>query len=302
MNFFFRIADRWVCRGVAAGEGTVASHTQGTHPAVVITGGSRGLGLALAETLAADPEGLSVVLVARTPDRLARACERVSVLTTARVVPVVLDLRARDACLRLDEALAGEGLYCDVLVCNAGIGLGGPLSEQPATSVQALIDLNVSVLTQLMHHHLPRMLERGRGGIINIASLGGYVPGPHQALYYASKAFVISLTAAVAYEEAGRGVRIASVAPGPINTTFHRAMGADNALYRWLLPALSPQQAARSIWRGYRLGCSAITPGLANWLLARVISIIPHAVSVPMMALLLRPRPDHSAGTQRAEH
>ena len=89
-------------------------------------------------------------------------------------------------------------------------------------------------LTQLTRHFLPGMRVRGRGGILNLASLGGYAPGPNQAAYYASKAYVLSLTEAIAAETAGEGVRVCALAPGPVNTRFHARMGAENAFYRYL--------------------------------------------------------------------
>ena len=108
-----------------------------------------------------------------------------------------------------------------------------------------LLDLNVAALTRLMHHVLPGMLARARGGILNVASLGGLVPGPYQAAYYASKAYVVSLTEAVAAENAGRGVRFMALAPGPVNTGFHAAMGAELSFYRQLIFALERGATAR---------------------------------------------------------
>ena len=112
-----------------------------------------------------------------------------------------------------------------------------------------------------MRHALPAMLARGEGGIINVASLGGLVPGPNQAAYYASKAYVVSLTRAVAAENAGRGVRLMALAPGPVDTGFHHAMGAELSFYRQLVLALSADQTARSAYRGYVLGFWARRPG-----------------------------------------
>ena len=113
-----------------------------------------------------------------------------------------------------------------------------------------------------MRHALPAMLARGEGGIINVASLGGLVPGPNQAAYYASKAYVVSLTRAVATENAGRGVRLMALAPGPVDTGFHRAMGAELSFYRQLMIALSPEQTARAAYRGYMLGLHLVVPGV----------------------------------------
>src|SRR5690606_3538883 len=115
----------------------------------------------------------------------------------------------------------------------------------------------------LMRHFLPAMCVRGRGGVLNVASLGGYAPGPYQAAYYASKSYVIALTEAVAWETRGLGVRVAVFAPGPVRTRFHARMGAENALYRWPLPAPSPSLAVVSFVRWIVWFRTGITPALA---------------------------------------
>ncbi len=153
-----------------------------------------------------------------------------------------------------------------------------------------MLDLNVDALTRLMRHALPAMLARGEGGIINVASLGGLVPGPNQAAYYASKAYVVSLTRAVATENAGRGVRLMALAPGPVDTGFHRAMGAELSFYRQLMIALSPEQTARAAYRGYVLGLHLVVPGITAKLLQIALWIIPHALLLPIIGWLLRRR------------
>lgn len=115
------------------------------------------------------------------------------------------------------------------------------------------------------------------------------MPGPYQAAYYASKAYVVSLTRAVASETAGRGVRVVSVLPGPVETTFHAEMGANNALYRYIMPSLTPDEVASSVSRGYRLGHRLIVPGIFNWLVSRFAGIIPYNILVPIVGRLLWP-------------
>lgn len=269
---------------------------EGLKPAVVITGASRGIGLALARAYAADYD--VVIMIARTHDKLAKAAASVEADGRAQALVLARDLRSPEICRDLDEFLSEHGLYCDLLINNAAIGLGGAFTHQHPGSVQALIDLNISAVTRLMRHFLPAMLARGRGGIVNVASLGGYVPGPYQAQYYASKAYVISLTAAVAQEVCGRGVRIASVSPGPVETSIHASMGADDALYRFVLPAMSTRRVAASVRRGYRLGSSAITPGVLNWFTARVSGLVPHWLLAPLIGIILKPR-DSSTRTDR---
>ena len=156
--------------------------------------------------------------------------------------------------------------------------------------IDAVTDLNVTALTRLTRAFLPDMLVRGHGGIINIASLGGFLPGPYQAAYYATKAHVISLTRAIAWENRGRGVRITTVVPGPVNTAFHARAHGETSLYRRILPGVSPEKVARATRRGYALGLGIIVPGVFPTLLSLAVRILPGALTIPAMAFLLNPR------------
>jgi hypothetical protein len=186
--------------------------------------------------------------------------------------------------------LAVEEAFVDLLVNNAGIGVAGEFHKHNAAELSRLINLNVRSLTALTHALLPAMLERGAGGIINVASLGGHVPGPNQAAYYASKAYVISLSEAVAAEVAREGVRVSALVPGPVATRFHARMGAESSLYRWLVPALPPRAVAWWAWLGHGLGLRVIVPGFLNnagWFFLRYL---PHRMVVPVVGWLLKPR------------
>ncbi len=176
-----------------------------------------------------------------------------------------------------------------MLVNNAGIGLSGDFTKQTAVGIDGLIALNVRALTLLMHHVLPGMQQRRRGGVINLASLGGYAPGPWQAAYYASKAYVLSLSEAVAAEVARDGVRVTAVAPGPVKTGFHERMQAERALYRRLIPPLRPDTVA--VWGciGFRLGARVIVPGLTNMFISLCLRVLPHRLGVVIVSWLLWP-------------
>jgi short-subunit dehydrogenase len=148
----------------------------------------------------------------------------------------------------------------------------------------------VLALTRLMRHFLPGMRVRGRGGILNLASLGGYVPGPYQAVYYASKAYVLALSEAVAAETAGEGVRVSALAPGPVSTDFHRRMGSERSFYRYLVPPASPDRVAAAAYRGFALGWRVIIPGTLNPALALALRILPHRIGTGIVGWLLKPR------------
>jgi short-subunit dehydrogenase len=255
-------------------------------PATVVTGASEGIGLAIARRFAA--AGHRVVLVARRPELLEQASAVIGEAHGVEPVALALDLTLPDAAERLAAALAERQLYVDVLVNNAAIGLAGPFAGHDPADVGRLVDLNVRALSLLMRRFLPEMCVRGRGGVLNVASLGGYTPGPYQAAYYASKSYVIGLTRAVAFEVRGQGVRVAALVPGPVNTQFHARMDADNSLYRWLIPASTPQAVARSAFRGFRWGRRVIMPGLFTSTLALAMHITPAIVLVPVMGVLLR--------------
>lgn len=281
-----KLHDRWLRRGWRPSP--AAETFAGLRPVTVVTGGSEGIGRALALQFAT--LGNPVMLVARRPEPLAEAARAIEAAGKVQAFVVVADLSQPEGAHAIDEALASRHAYCDVLVNNAAMGLSGPFEAHDGGEVLQLVDLNVRALTDLMHRHLPGMLARGRGGILNVASLGGYLPGPHQAAYYASKAYVISLTEAVAAETRGRGVRVAVLAPGPVDTGFHRQMGAQSAYYAALAGWTSPDFVARRAFSGYRWGRTVIVPGLGFRGLALAVRWLPHPLVVPVTGWLLRRR------------
>jgi len=257
-------------------------------PAVVVTGGSEGIGFEIARRFA--KRGRALVLVARRPGPLEAAAAAIRREFGTTVLTVPLDVTRPDAPQTLEERLQENGFYADVLVNNAGIGLSGDYINHEPEQLSQLIELNVRALSALMRRFLPAMCVRGRGGVLNVASLGGYAPGPYQAAYYASKSYVIALTEAVAWETRGLGVRVAVFAPGPVSTRFHARMGAENALYRWLIPAPSPALAAGSAVRWFEWGRTVITPGVMGPILAIVMRLTPHPILLPIVGWLLKPR------------
>ena len=260
----------------------------GLSPVTIVTGGSEGIGLALANRFTA--AGHQVLLVARKEPQLIEAAAKIEAQHRMTVATLALDITRPDAPHVIDRKLADMRGYAHILVNNAGVGLSGSFADHPRDDLAALIDLNLRASTLLMLHVLPGMRQRGCGGVLNVASLGGYAPGPWQAAYYASKAYLLSLSEAVAYEVARDGVRVCAIAPGPVDTGFHRRMLADSSFYRWLLPPLRPDTVASWAYHGFKLGLRVIVPGVINTLLALCLRLLPHRVVIPVVAWLLRRR------------
>lgn len=281
------LQERWLRRRWHA-DAVALSKFANLNPCVVVTGGSEGLGYALADRFARG--GHRLLLVARNLNALEEAASRLRGTTGAAVDVVAIDLTQPDAVPRLDACLEALGVYVDVLVNNAGMGLSGRFETHAMDDLARLTDLNVRALTQLMRRYLPEMKIRGRGGVLNLASIGSYGPGPNQAAYYASKAYVLSLSEAVAHEVAGHGVRICAVAPGPVRTRFHAKMGAERAFYRWFSPPMPPEIVAALAYWGYVAGMRVVWPGVLTPFVALAMRLIPHRVLNVIVAALLKPR------------
>lgn len=284
-----RLADAWLARAARPDPAALAA-VSGRAPCVVVIGGSEGIGCEIARLFA--QRGLHVMIIGRRPQLLetARALIAVTADPAASITTLALDVTAERAMADIETALEARSLYLDVLVVAAAHGLCGSFDGHPPAAIGSLVELNVAVPTRMIRRWLPAMRGRGRGGVLALASLGAYAPGPYQAVYYASKAYVVSLIEAVAEENRGTGVRLAVVAPGPVETAFHAKMSAQSSLYRTLLPAMSPERAAASAVRGYLLGHVVITPGLLTPLLALAMRVIPRVILAPVVGWLLKPR------------
>lgn len=282
-----RLETAWMRRNVPRAR-PAADIDGDRRPVCLIAGASEGIGRELANEFAA--RGHNLLLVARNEAALAQACDELGrdYNVTAHAAPA--DLTKSDYLARIRDVLNREGLYVDILVNNAGFGLGGPFTEQDPARIEGLCRLNVEALTMLTRSFLPDMLSRARGGVLNIASLGGLLPGPYQAAYYASKAYVVSLTEALAHENAGRGVRICAAAPGPVATKFHERMGAAGSFYLKLMRPMDPARAARIIHSGFAGRRTIIVPGLMASLNSFGARYMPHALMTPVIGFILKKR------------
>lgn len=261
----------------------------GLRAAVVVTGGSRGIGFEIAARFAA--EGRHVVLVARNQAGLADAVRRLRARDARfAVTSLALDVASPQSHVHLLDALAAQGAFCSILVNSAAIGIAGASLDRGVDEQSALVATNVDAPLRLALHVLPDMVRRRSGGVINIASFGGLVPGPYQAAYYASKAFMISHTEALAWELRGRGVRLCVVAPGPVETGFHRDMRGDSAVYAHLLPKMTPERVARAAVDAFWLGRTLAIPGVLLPIVGLILRLTPRRAVSASVGALLRPR------------
>ncbi len=285
-NWAQRLETAWARRYVRGNE--PRPDDEGRRPVCIITGGSEGIGRCLADEFARD--GHALLLIARTEEKLEAAAAELQRDHGADVYIAPIDLTEPDCVHRVQFALDAYGLYAEFLVNNAGVGLGGAFAEQDEERLARLLALNIAALTALTRHFLPGMLARAEGGTLNLASLGGLMPGPYQATYYASKAYVVALTEALAFEYAGRGLRISAALPGPVKTHFHEKMGVTDAYYLHLPGTLPPKRAAAVIYSGFMGRKTLIVPGLLPPFFSFAVRYIPHLVLVPFIGWLLKRR------------
>ncbi|HEX5930419.1 MAG TPA: SDR family NAD(P)-dependent oxidoreductase [Methyloceanibacter sp.] len=257
-------------------------------PAVVITGATQGVGRALAEEFARG--GHTLFLVARDEAALAATAKALAKAHNVAVKFVAADLCTLRGCDAVEEALGRGGLYADILVNNAAIMTAGFFQDQNPATLRQAVDLNARAVADLSRRFLPGMIARRRGGILNVASVEGFMPVPYQAIYAATKAFVLSFTRALAYETIFTGVRVSALAPGAVVTTIHAKAGAENSRYVQLFPVMAAEDVARIGYRKFMRGRKTIVTGLFNRLSVFARRFTPDLLLVPAMGWLFRVR------------
>ena len=244
-----------------------------TKRTALITGASSGIGRELAKLFARDHYDL--VLVARNSSRLAQAADELQRQFGIAAKSFPVDLTSGSTPQFLFDQLAREGVTIDVLVNNAGYGKLGAFAEVSAEESLGQIQLNITALTHLTKLFLGPMLEKKSGKILNVASTAGFQPGPLMAVYYATKAFVISFSEALANELQGTGVSVTCLCPGVTDTEFQKRAGTEQTkLFRQMRP-MDAKTVARDGYRGLMKGKPLVISGFRNWLLAESLRVSP---------------------------
>lgn len=236
----------------------------------LVTGASAGLGVEFARQLS--KRGHKLVLAARRKDRLETLAKE---LGNARAVAI--DLSKATAAAKLMTDLEANGEQVDLLVNNAGFGLIGRFAELDAKRLRQMIDLNVGVLTDLCRAVAPGMIERKSGGIINVASTAAFQPGPKMAVYFATKAFVLSLTEALHEELKPHGIKVSCLCPGPTHTEFGEVAGfGGNSAFDHV--AMGPVEVVEAGLKGLEKNHAVVVPGWLNKLTAASTRFAPRSV------------------------
>jgi len=239
-------------------------------PVTVITGASAGIGAALARVFARN--GHELALVARRGDRLNALADEIAAAGKTRPVTIVADL-FNDASRHVGDALKAHGVEPQYMVNNAGFGLVGTAARLDRDEQLSMIDLNVGALTDLSLAFVDS-LARNKGGLLNVGSVAGFLPGPGMAVYYATKAYVLSFSEALHSELKNRGVRVTVLCPGPVPTEFAARAGVTGGLAPGILTQ-SAETVAEQGYRGLMQGRRVVVPGLANKVATLAIRLIP---------------------------
>ena len=252
-------------------------------PVTLVTGASAGIGTELARVFAS--HGHALVLVARREQRLNELAAEIAATGRAKPLVLAMDLAAPDAAARIGAAISAHALEPQYIVNNAGFGLVGRADELDRDEQLGMIDLNMRALTDLSLSFIDS-LERHRGGILNVASTAGVMPGPRSAVYYASKAFVLSFTEALHDELKPRGIRVTCLCPGPVASEFQARAGIAEAEPPWPIAVPAARVAAEG-YRGLMLGRRTVVPG---WVSKLLFTLAPRIVPRPLLLAGLEAR------------
>jgi short-subunit dehydrogenase len=257
----------------------------GRRPLALVTGASGGIGAALARELA--QHGHDLVLASRGVAPMEALAAELRQFGGA-VTIIAADLAEPGAAATLAHEIASRGLAVEILVNNAGLGAAGRFDRSDPARIAEMLQVNIAALTELTRLLLPGMIARGRGKVMLVASVAAFQPGPHMAVYFASKAYVLSLGEALAYELRGTGVSVTTLCPGATATRFFDVAGAGNSVMaRRLRRMMRPADVARLGYRALAAGRRVVVVGLMNRIVALASRHAPHAITLPVTDRLM---------------
>lgn len=253
----------------------------------LVTGASAGIGVDLAECFAQD--GYDLILTARTESALREVADRLSKTYAITATPIAADLAAIGGGAKLAEAITQRGLSVDVVVNNAGYGQAGAFNGSDAAGQLGMIDLNDRALVELTHIYWPSMLAKRRGGVLNVASTAAFQPGPLMAIYYASKAFVLSFSEALWEEARGTGVKVSCLCPGPTVSKFRERAGTGKTRLSKAGTPMPSMSVARMGYDAWQRNKRVEITGTRNWVGASLGRFLPRTTLLRIVRNLQSP-------------
>jgi uncharacterized protein len=253
-----------------------------TERVTLITGASAGIGAEMARVFAANKHRLA--LVARRADRLTALSAEIVAAGGPAPIVIASDLEQLDACAKIEEALQGAGVEVEYLINNAGFGMFGFAIDMDRDAQLRMIDLNVRTLTDLSLRLAPQVI-RNKGGILNVSSIAGLIPGPGMAVYYASKAYVLSFTEALRQELGPKGVRVTALCPGPVPSEFQARAGFKPGLDSMIL-GVSPKDVAALAYKSLMANRGTVFPGLGIKIVPILLRLFPRSFIAGAVARL----------------
>ena len=265
----------------------MARKGKGDGQTALVTGASMGIGVDLAECFAKD--GYDLILTARSEAALKEVADKLAAKYKIKATPIAIDLGTPGNGEKLAAEIAARGMNVDALVNNAGYGIAGAFDGSDRASQLNMIDLNDRALVELTHIYWPRMMANKRGGILNVASTAAFQPGPLMAIYYATKAFVLSFSEALWKEAEKTGVHVTCLCPGPTESNFRARAGTGKTRLSRVGKPMSSMKVAKLGYRGFRNNQRVVITGARNKMLASLAPYIPRSTLLGMVHNLQSP-------------